>query len=82
MIYEVRITQVTIAPPNVPIFDERATVIEIDDVASGAEFVQIKQSRDKAEAGCVAFDTDEWPIIRREVDAMVKRCRNYEESEG
>jgi len=72
--YEARITQVTVLPEGDAIFSELATVISIDDEAGG-EFVTIGQSNHHSEAGRVAFDASEWPMVRGEIDAMVVRCR-------
>lgn len=71
---ESRITQVTITPKGEPIFCEGATIIEIADEAIG-EYVKVTQCHDNIEAGQVAFDVDDWPEVRKQIDAMMDRCR-------
>ena len=71
---ESRITQVTITPKGEPIFCEGATIIEIADEAGG-EFVKVIQNSNIIEVGQVAFDVDDWPEVRKQIDAMMDRCR-------
>jgi len=68
--HESRVTEITILPVNSPIYSELATQIKIEDEAAG-EFIVLKQ-----EQGKISFTAEEWPLIRKEVNSMVKRLRN------
>lgn len=65
----VRVTQLTVLPPDSEIFDWRAMVVEIMDEAGG-EFVEIRQGEDK-----FRIDKEEWPALRIAVNKMIKACR-------
>lgn len=68
-----RITQLTVAPIGAPIFDERATKIEIADEAGG-EFIELVQDDRR-----IRLDSDEWPVVRSAVDRMAKEIRKHDE---
>ena len=77
MEYETRTTRVTVAPKGEPIFSEQVTHIEIDDEAAG-EFIVIKQQRGQPDPDLVEailVDREEWPILRKEIDKMIKTLR-------
>ena len=77
MEYETRTTRVTVAPKGEPIFSEQVTQIEIDDEAAG-EFIVIKQQRGQPDPDLVEailVDREEWPILRKEIDKMIKTLR-------
>jgi hypothetical protein len=74
MTYETRITRLTIAPSDEPIFSEQATHIELDDEAAG-EFVVLKQNRDDKGTGRVSFDFNEWEHIVAAVARLKKGAR-------
>ncbi len=76
MEYETRIIKIVVAPKGDPIYSERATTIEIDDLAGG-EFVKIAQNRGSKECECIAFDREEWQAVKTEIDRMVLQCRDY-----
>lgn len=75
--YELRVTRLTVVPPNEPIFSERATDVEIANEGAG-EFVSITQKsmRTDAEPQRVYFDASEWPAVRQAVDVLVSLCRD------
>lgn len=77
MQYEIRTTGLTVVPPGLPIFDERATEIRIVDEAGG-EFVSVRQSREDG-AGEIRIDVDEWPTLREAIERMVGECRDEDE---
>lgn len=60
------VTEKTVVPENESVFDERATRIKIVDEAAGA-FVELSQ-----EAGKLQIDTEEWELIKQEVDDMFR----------
>lgn len=72
---ETRVTKVVVAPKGEPIYSERATTIYIDDEAGG-EFICVYQSTPKEGIGRIEFDPREWPEIRKQIDMMVKQCRD------
>jgi len=47
---EIRVTRLSVGPPNSPIFDERSFNVEIRDEAVG-EYLAVTQSRDHADEG-------------------------------
>lgn len=75
--YELRVTRLTVVPPNEPLFSERATDVEIVNEAAG-EFVSITQKsmRTDAEPQRVYFDASDWPAVRQAVDVLVSLCRD------
>lgn len=70
--YTSRVTKITIAPIDEPLFSEMATTIEI--VSEGAgEFVQVNQSG-RIGAGTVSIDPVEWPALRDAINSMIDDC--------
>ena len=74
MTYETRITRLTVAPSDEPIFSEQATHIELDDEAGG-EFVVLKQQREGENNNTVAFDFNEWNHIVAAVDRIKQEAK-------
>ncbi len=74
--YTIRTTQLTVVPQGQPLFDERATVVEIEDDGAG-EFVSLFQARDSAETDSpkIRLDPGEWPTVRLAVDRLFLNCR-------
>jgi hypothetical protein len=70
MNYESRITKKVVAMKGKAIYDESATMIEIDDEAAG-EYIAISQAD-----ATVKIDGDEWPAIRAAIDEMVADLRD------
>jgi hypothetical protein len=70
MTYESRITKKVVAMQGKAIYDESATVIEIDDEAAG-EFIVLRQ-----DDGKIKIDGDEWPAIRAAIDELVADLRD------
>jgi len=68
-----RITQLTVVPEGMPIFDELAITVTIDDEAGG-EFVVVRGQTD-THHGSVAINPSEWPALRDAIDQMVKECK-------
>jgi hypothetical protein len=67
---ESRITRLTLAPPNEPIFSERATHVEIAD-EGGGEHLVLRQS----DEGRIAFDPEEWPVIQQAVATLLQHIK-------
>ena len=71
--YEIRVTRLTVAPTDQPIYSEMATSVEIVNEAAG-EFVQVKQlGRD---GNTIAIAGDEWPALRAAIDQLIEGCRD------
>ena len=70
--YETRITEWTVVPKGEPIFAERATVVTIEDEASG-EYVEVSQ-----EGVSIQIDPNEWPTLRAAIDHAIKQCRDVD----
>ena len=73
--YETRVLKICIIPTGKEIYDELATIIEINDEAAG-EFVIVTQPNEKDE---IRIDAEEWPVIRDAVDYMIGQCRKGNE---
>lgn len=71
--YECRATQYSIGPKGGPIYAEGTLRIDIDDEAGG-EFISLKQDSLFQDA-CIRIDPDEWPLVRKAIDRLVKSCR-------
>lgn len=65
-----RITQLTVSPEGASLFDDRSTIIEIDD-EGGGEFIKVVQI---SVSGDIRFDPDEWPVIRAAIDRLFEEC--------
>ena len=71
---EIRTIKIVVIPKGETIFSERATDVEIVDEAAG-EFVRVIQNDEAAEVGTIQIDPDEWPMLRKAIDRMVRDCR-------
>lgn len=71
--HECRATQYTISRPGEPTFAEGVIRIEIDDEAAG-EYIVLTQDGFQS-TGRVSIDPDEWPLVRKTIDKLVKTCR-------
>lgn len=71
---ETRTLSVIVLPDNARIFDEKATVISIEDEAAG-EYVKVHQCHDATEDGTILIDPNEWPAIRDAIERMIGQCR-------
>jgi hypothetical protein len=69
-VLEKRLAKVTITPENAPLFDDRATSIEIDD-EGGGEFIVISQSEGRS----TRIEKDEWPFLREAINEMMGQIR-------
>jgi hypothetical protein len=80
MPYETLTSAVTVLPAGEPIYSEQATSIALEDEAAGLFVVISQEGRDGP--GKVSFCTDEWPMIRTQIDAMMRVCeqRNAKEA--
>lgn len=67
--HEIRTIGLVVLPECAPIFDERATRVEIVDEAAG-EFVAVT-----THSGEVNIDPSEWETLREAIDRMIKECR-------
>lgn len=76
--YEVRITRLTIAPPDECLFSEMATDIEIEDEAAG-EFVVVRQKSIATSVNPqeIRICRDEWPALLECVSYLLANSRNH-----
>lgn len=73
--YTTRVVAMVVVPKDEPLFSETATRIEIVDEADG-EYVMVSQQgvhTDMAKA--LAFNPDEWVVVRGAIDSMIAECR-------
>ena len=68
--FEIRNIAILVYPKGKPIFDEKATRVEIVDEAGG-EFVEVNQGGVSA----LRIDPCEWPTLRSAIDEMITACR-------
>jgi hypothetical protein len=74
--YDVRVVKIVVAPNGEPIYSETATVVEIEDDATG-EYVKVSQPVSHTGlAKSVAFNPDEWPTMRGAIEYMLANCRD------
>lgn len=71
--HECRVTQYSIGRTGDPIYAEGTIRVDIDDEAGG-EFIVLKQDSLHQDAH-IAIDPDEWPLVRKAIDKLVKACR-------
>lgn len=71
-----RITKIVILPANEPIFSDKATTVEIDDM-SGGEFVSITQNGRDNKNG-ISIDLDEWEHVKNGIDFMIKQIKEFD----
>lgn len=69
-VFEKRVTKVVVVPEKAPIFDNRATSIEIDD-EGGGEYISISQTS----GNVIKIDKDEWPFLREAIEEMMEQVR-------
>jgi len=73
--YEITTLSLIVKPVGEPIFNERATIIQLEDEAAGA-FLVLRQINDASQTGEVRFDTEEWPKISEAIEMMITVCNN------
>jgi len=79
MIYQNRVTRISVLPAGQPIFSEQCTHVTIDDEAGG-EFLVITQqsgSTDVKEQQ-IQITPEEWPNIRGAIETLLKNISEWE----
>ena len=71
--YEIRVRSLIVLKKGAAIFEDGATVVEIDDEAGG-EFIVLRQPHED-ERGEIRITAEEWPTIREAIDRIAKGCR-------
>lgn len=71
---ESRLTQISLVKSGEPLYSDSATVVSIDDDCSG-EFVAVEQHGPGL--GKITINPEEWPMLRKAIDRMVRECRDY-----
>ena len=74
--HEIRIASLVVCRKGKQLFDEGTTKISLEDDAAG-EYIVLQQFADSLENGQMKLDPDEWPVVRKAIDRMVKSCRSY-----
>lgn len=74
-----RVTQLTILPAGEPIFSEKATVITIQDEASGEYLTVHGLASHEGEPHKISIEPKEWPAIRDGIDRMMAEISEWEE---
>lgn len=69
-----RTLKIAVMPKDAAIFDELATIIEIQD-DGGGEFLSITQSDSSLAAGEIKIDSNDWPHVRDAIEKMLKECK-------
>lgn len=62
--------RIIVKPVGDAIFENTATVIELDDEAAGP-FVRVSQDGAEHEGKCIAIDGPEWPLIRGAIQQLM-----------
>lgn len=70
---EARCVAWVVGPKSETIFSEMCVRVEIDDELAG-EFVVLTGQHE--EGGKVMISPEEWPALRRTIDAAIKSCRD------
>jgi hypothetical protein len=71
--FTTRTLKVIVLPEGAPIYSDRATTIEIDDLAGG-EFIVISQNREGT-VNQLSFDGEDWETVKVAVDKMFNDLR-------
>lgn len=72
--FETRCVKVAVVPEGEPIFHEQGFTVSIEDEAAG-EFLVLRSQHEQDERGMVSFNVETWPVMRKAIDDMVKKCR-------
>jgi hypothetical protein len=70
--YETRVVKLAVLPKNAALYNERATLVGIQDEAAG-EFIVISQPGSGEDD--VRIDPEEWPHVRAAIDRLVQEAR-------
>lgn len=70
MKYHAITARIIVMPVGDAIFENTATVIELDDEAAGP-FVRVSQDGSEHEGKCIAIDGPEWPLIRDAIQQLM-----------
>lgn len=73
-----RVVAMMVVSEGAHLYDEHATTISLDDEVAG-EFIKLHQCHERAEAGVVSFDFEEWDAIDRTVREMIKHSKEWYE---
>lgn len=69
--WESLVSAITVRPRGGSILSEGVTVVSLDTEGAGA-FVVVDQSAQRDEVGKIAITPEEWPTLRRAIDAMMR----------
>ena len=73
--FRVRITRLSILPPQEPLFSEQCTHVTIVDEAAG-EFLEIEQQsgRTDAKSQTIQVSPAEWPALKQAIEQLLADC--------
>jgi hypothetical protein len=73
--FRVRITRLSVLPPQEPLFSEQCTNVSIVDEAAG-EFLEIEQKRGRTDAKSqtIAISPEEWPALKQAIEQLLADC--------
>jgi len=72
--HEIRTTRIAVVPRGEPIYELGVTDIEIDDDCTG-ESVKVSQEPENGKTQTIRIYPEEWPVIRKAINRMVRLCR-------
>ena len=72
--YETIIKSLIVKPKGEAIYHELVTEIVIDD-ETGGPYVAVRQYPDKGDGQEIRIGEEDWPAIRRAIEAMMVVCR-------
>lgn len=63
-------SEIRILPDNGHLYDDRITIVGLDDLGAGA-FVTVRQEQTDFLDGTIVIDAAEWPAIRAGIEKML-----------
>jgi hypothetical protein len=74
----VRVTRLSVLPPNDPLFSNQCTDLSIVDEAAG-EFLKIEQQNDDpAHQSAFLLTTEEWPAIKQAIETLLSEIQQHQ----
>lgn len=74
MSHQIRVTRLTVSPPNARLFHQSSTHVAIDDEGAG-EFIKVEQNPEGATDCSIAINPEEWPALREAIDRIHAELR-------
>ncbi len=77
--HKIHATRITVAAPGTSIFEDDVLHVDVED-EGGGPFIVVSQLGD-AKPNKLRFDVEEWPNIRRAINAIARTCNRIEGNE-